>query len=236
MDTETDPKKPRKKIHPSQYPLRRRRFKKRYWLLIDLAVAVTFLVLLLYTPAGYKPAVSDDQGHISSYLMQLSSEFYNGAQLQEPFEVVVIDEKLNEAIAGWSQASPDTVLSAPAVRFVPDAIELMGTASIKGVDLVVTIVLQPEIDANGLLNLQVDKVKTGAMNITPLARVVARRMYEQQLAVRPIDTQDWRAQVAASLLDGRPFDPVFPVDDKKVRLEKVDVADGRLTLRLTPVP
>ena len=212
-----------------------RRFKKRYWLLIDLAVVIFIFVLLLYTPAGYKPAVSNGQGQIHPYLTHLSSEFYNGAQLQEPFEVVVIDERLNESIAGWSQASEDVVLSAPAVRFVPDSIELMGTASIEGVDLVVTIVLEPKIDQNGLLNLQVAKVKTGAVNITPLAMMVARRMY-QQLAVMPVDTQDWRAQVAASLLDGRPFDPVFPVDDKNIRLKKIDMQNGKLILHLTPVP
>ncbi len=225
MNTKQDPKKPKKK-----------RFKKRYWLLIDLAVVITVFILLLYTPAGYKPAVSRSEDRVHPYLLQLSSEFYNGAQFQQPFEVVVIDEKMNEAIAGWSQASEDVVLLAPAVRFVPARIELMGTASIKGVDLVVTIVLEPRIDANGLLNLQVDKVKTGAVNITPLARMVAGRMYEQQLAVMPIDTDDWRAQVAGSLFDGRPFDPVFPVEDKKVRLKKVDVTDGKLELRLIPVP
>lgn len=204
--------------------------------MIDLAVAIFVLILLFYTPSGYNPASSDKDGRVHSYLTNLSSEFYNGAQLQEPFDVVVIDEKLNEAIAGWSHASQETVLSAPAVRFVPDAIELMGTATLKGVELVITIVLQPEIDANGLLNLRVDKVKTGAMNITPLARIVARNMYEQQLAVAPVDMEDWRAQVAASLLDGQPFEPVFPVDDKNVRLKKVDVTDGKLKLYLTPIP
>jgi hypothetical protein len=232
MDTKQDlpddsqgPKKPKT-----------RKFKKRYWLLIDLAVVIFIFILLFYTPSGYNPASGDGQGRVHPYLMQLSSEFYNGVQFQEPFEVVVIDEKLTEAIAGWSQASPDTVLSAPAVRFVPDCIELMGTATLKGVDLVVTIVLQPEIGEDGLLNLQVAKVKTGAMNITPLAKMIARKMYEQQTTVSPIGADDWRARLAASLLDGQPFDPVFPVEDKKVRLEKVDVRDGKLTLRLAPVP
>jgi uncharacterized protein YpmS len=223
MGTETDSKKPKK-----------RRFKRRYWFLVDLLVVLIVLFLLLYTPSGYKPAVDDKQGRISPYLTDLSSEFYNGAQLQEPFEVVVIGEKLTEAIAGWSQASEDAVLSAPAVRFTSDSIELMGTASIKGVELVVTIVLEPQFDPNGLLNLRVAKVRTGAVNITPLARMVATRMYQQQLAIAPIDADDWRAKMAASLLDGRPFDPVFLVEDKKVRLEKIDIAEGKLILHLAP--
>jgi len=225
MNTKEDSKKPKKK-----------RFKRRYWLLIDLVVVLVVLFLLFYTPAGYKPAASDKRGRISPYLTNLSSEFYNGAQLQEPFEVVVIDKKLNEAIAGWSQASEDVVLLAPAVRFEPDSIALMGTASIKGVELVVTIVLEPRIDENGLLNLRVAKVKTGAVNITPLARMIARRIYEQQLAVMPVDTEDWRTQVAGAILDDKPFDPVFPVEDKKVRLEKIVIADSKLVLHLAPAP
>jgi len=214
---------------------KKRRFKKRYWLLVDLAVMIIILVLLLYTPAGYKPAVGNKSGQVSRYLTNLSSEFYNGAQLQDPFEVVVIDEKLNEAIAGWSESSEDTTLSAPAVSFTPGSIALMGTASIKGVELVVSIIFEPEIDENGLLNLQLAKVKTGAMNITPLARMVARKMYEQQCAVMPMDTDDWRTQVARAILDDEPFEPVFPVEDKKVRLEKMAIEEDKLILHLAPV-
>lgn len=227
MKTEADSKNHKKK-----------KFKKRYWILIDLAVAAIILALLLYTPSGYEPITGSDadqnSGRVHPYLTYLSAKIYNGAQLQEPFKVTVIEQKLNEAIAGWSQMSEDVVLSAPAVRFLPHCIELMGTASIKGVDLVVTIVLEPKIDANGLLNLHVDKVKTGAMNITPLARVVARNMYEQHLANTDVDTEDWRTKIAGSLLNGEPFEPVFPVEDKKVRLEKADIQNENLTLHLAP--
>lgn len=225
MSTETDSKKPKK-----------RRFKKRYWLLVDLAVMIAVFVLLLYKPAGYKPVVSHKEGQVHPYLTQLSSEIYNGAQLQEPFEVVVIEKKINEAIAGWSESSEDIMLSAPAVSFMPARIALMAAASIKGVELVVTIVLEPKIDENGLLNLRVAKVKVGAMNITPLARIIARRMYEQQYASMPINTEDWRPKVVGALLNNEPFEPVFPAEDKKVRLEKIAIAEGKLELRLIPVP
>jgi len=229
MDETQDPRHKTRDTKP-----KKKRFKKRYWLLIDLVVVLVVLFLLLYTPAGYKPAVGYKRGHISPYLTNLSSEIYNGAQLQEPFEVVVIDEKLNEAVAGWSQASEDVVISAPAVLFVPDYIALMATAVIKGVELVATVGLEPEIDENGLLDLRLSKVKIGAVNITPLARIIARRMYEQQLAVMPADTEDWRTKLVGSLLNAEPFEPVFRVEDKKVRLKKVNVTDGKLELHLVP--
>jgi len=34
---------------------KKRKFKKRYWLLIDLAAAIVIFALLLYKPARYKP-------------------------------------------------------------------------------------------------------------------------------------------------------------------------------------
>ncbi len=214
---------------------KKRKFKKRYWLLVDLAVAVVILTLLLYKPAGYQPLGTDYKlGRVHPYLTYLSSEIYNGAQLQEPFEVVVIEKNINEAIANWSEESESTRLSSPMVRFEAGCIELMAMADMKGVELVVTVRLEPQIGKQGLLNLRVAKVKVGAMNITPLARLIAKRMYAQQLAGMPIDTEDWRAKIAGALLNNEPFDPVFPAEDKKVRLEQITIHKEKLILRLVP--
>ena len=224
MKTEVDSKTEKKK-----------KFKKRYWLLVDLAIAAFILVLFLYKPANYKPLGSDyERNRIHPYLTYLSSEIYNGAQLQEPFEVVVIEKNINEAIANWSEVSESIILSSPMVRFEAGCIELMATANTKGVEFIASIVLEPEIGKEGLLNLRVAKVKVGAMNITPLARVIARRMYAQQLAGMPIDTEDWRTKIAGAILNGEPFDPIFPAEDKKVRLEQITIHKEKLILRLVP--
>lgn len=216
---------------------KKRKFKKHYWLLVDLAVAVFVLILLLYRPGGYEPIEPGGQrGRVHPYITYLSSEIYNGAQLQEPFQLVVLDDKLTESIAGWSEGSEDVWLSSPVICFEPGRIELMAMADMKGVKLIPTVVLEPEIDENGLLNLQVDKVKIGAVNITPLARIVARRMYAQQLADTPVDMEDWRTKVFASLLNDEPFDPVFKVEDKKIRLKKITITEKNLILNFTPAP
>src|SRR3972149_6143178 len=197
MNTKADLKKGKK-----------RKFKKRYWLLVDLAVAAVILALLLYKPASYDPAGAGYKtGRVHSYLTYLSSEIYNGAQLREPFEVVVIEKELNEAIVNWSQESESISLSSPVVRFEPGCIELMALADMKGVELVVTVGLECQIGEQGLLNLQVTKVKVGAMNITPLARIIARRMYTQQIMSMPIDTEDWRGKGAGALLNDEAFLP-----------------------------
>lgn len=221
------------------------RKKQRYkrlicWLLIDLAVAVTIFALLMYKPGRYDPlegaAADHKQGQVSPYLTRLSSQYYNGAQQRTAFELVVTEEEINQAITGsdWPVESEGIWFYAPAVLFTPGTIVLMGTADIKGAEFVVTIELEPKIDQQKLLNLQVAKIKIGAMNITPLARLIAKKMYADRLATAPMDTEEWRAKIAAALLSDEPFDPVFPAEDKNVRLEKITVTQGKLTLRLAP--
>lgn len=221
------------------------RKKQRYkrlicWLLIDLAVAVTIFALLMYKPSRYDPlegtAADHKQGQVSPYLTRLSSQYYNGAQRRTVFELVVTEEGINQAItwSDWAVESEGIWLYAPAVLFTPGTIVLMGTANIKGAEFVVTIELEPKIDQQKLLILQVAKIKIGAMNITPLARLIAKKMYADRLTGVPVDAEDWRAKIAAALLNDQPFDPVFPAEDKNVRLDSVTVEQGRLILRLIP--
>jgi uncharacterized protein YpmS len=123
---------------------------------------------------------------------------------------------------------------APAVLFVPNSVVFMGTADIKGVQFVITIELEPKVKENRLLNLQATKVKVGAMNITPLAKMIAKKMYAERLDTASVDTEDWRTKIAASLLNDEPFDPIFDVEDKKVRVDKITVENEKLILHLIP--
>lgn len=208
------------------------------WLLVDLSVAAVIFALLLYEPAQYSPAEAGNykQGQVHPYLTHLSSELYNGAQRAEPFELLVTQKEINEVVAGlgWPKMSEGIMLYAPAVLFVPGSVVLMGTADIKGMEFVVTIGLELKVDEQGLLNLQVAKVKIGVVNITPLAKMMAKRMYAQRLASVPIDTEALQTKIVASLLNDQPFDPVIRVENRKVRVAKIAVAEEKLTLHLVP--
>jgi hypothetical protein len=218
---------------------KKRKFKKLYWLLLALAAASIPLVLLLYKPTHYDPPDFAHSKEVSPYLThELSPQFYNGAQRGEPFDLVVLQKGINDIVARskWPREFDGVSFSTPAVLFVPDSIVLMAAVNIKGVEFVVTIVAEPKIDDHGLLNLRVTKVKVGAMNITILARVMARRIYQQRLATTPLNAQDLRAKIAGSLLNDEPFEPVFKVEDKKVRVQRVTIKQEKLILRLAPVP
>lgn len=224
-------------------PKRSRRRKLLIWLLIDLTVAAIVIYLLLYRPAHYNPVVqvigNDGAGdRVHPYITHdLLPALYNGAQERRPFELVVVDQGLNEAIAQtrWFQQAGGIRLTAPAIAFTPGRVILTGTADIGSAGFVVTIELGPRMTDNDRMNLTVEKVKIGAMNITPLARMIARRMYQERIELGGIDTDDWRARIAASLLAEEPFEPVFPVEDKWVRVQSFDITQGRLIAQLVPV-
>jgi len=212
-----------------------------YWLLIDAMVALVVIGLLLHKPARYNPIVpansNSDSDRVHPYLHRdLASTLYNGAQSQRPFAMEVLDNSLNEAIASvkWPQESEGIAFSAPAVLFQPDRIVLMGTADVEGAELIVTIELAPRLSEAGLLSIGVETVKIGAMNITPLAKIIAKQKYQEYLETVPTDTTDIRAQLAAALLNEESFEPVFEVEDKWIRLKTISVVPGKLAAHFVP--
>ena len=218
-----------------------RRKKLVLWLLIDLAVAAVVFALLVYRPGRYDPADFDsygyEQGQVSPYLThELSPQVYNNSQRGEPFDLVVTQSGVNEIVAGmgWPKYSEGVMLYAPAVLFIPGSVVMMITANIKGVELIITIELEPKIDERKMLNLHVVKVKVGAVNITPLARMMGKKMYAERLAMLPVDTEALQTKIVASLLNEEAFEPVFSVEDNKVRVEKITIYKEKLTARLVP--
>lgn len=207
-------------------------------LVVISAIVIVVFALLLHRPAYYQPLDFARNKEVSLYLThELLPALYNGAQLQEPFNLVVTQSGINDIVARfeWSKEFGSIGFSAPMVFFVPDSIVLMGTVLLKGVEFVGTVVVGPGLDVKGLMNLQVERVKIGAVDITPLAGVLAKRIYQQRFAAAKIDAEDFWAQAAASLLNGKPFEPVFKVEDKKVRVEKIMIEQEKLTIRLVPV-
>jgi hypothetical protein len=218
-----------------------RRRKLLIWLSIDVAVLAVVIALLLYKPARYNPvlpvAANDPNGQVvHPYLHRdLGSTFYNNVQKQQPFEIVVVDQSLNEAIADKEWHSEGVALSAPQIFFVPGQVLLMGTAELEGAELVVTVELTPQIDEQGRLALALEKFKVGAMNVTPLAKMMGRKMYREQLDTGSVDLDNLGTKIIAALLNEEPFDPIMEVDDKSVRLKSFDIAQGKLTARFAPV-
>ena len=215
------------------------KFKKVYWILIGLAVAITVLVLsLLHRPDYFAPPEAIHSNEVSPYLThKLSPAFYNGLQRQEPFELVVTQEGISDVIARskWPKHVDDIKFLTPQVLFVPEHIVLMATAVVKNVEFVITVVVKPYLDAEALLNLQVVKVKIGAVNITPLAGVIAKELFQRQVSSVDARAEKPLVQIVASMLNNEAFEPVFRVGDNKVRVAKIAVVQEKLTVQLSPI-
>lgn len=219
-----------------------RRKKLILWLCVDAVALAIVILLLLHRPAGYHPLIptaADDPNRrqVSPYITrELMPTLYNRAQEQQPFAMELLGPSLNEALAqtGWRQESNGITLSSPALAFEPGRVVLMATANIEGAECVVTIEVEPQILADGRLNLLVRQVSIGAMPVTLVARIMAKKMYHEQIEAGNIDMSDWRTRIVASLLAEEPFEPVFPVEDKWIRLQSVDIGRDKATVRFVP--
>lgn len=224
---------------------KKKRFKKIYvFAVFSGAVLVTFglvlwvSLLFLYKPKGYEPPKAITDKAVSRYLTHdLSPRLYNGVQLKEPFELVVVEDGINDIVAraGWPRQVEGVSFLVPEVSFLHKNIVLMGTVALNGTELIYRVVVRPVINEDGLLNLNVTGVKIGAVNITHFARIIASGMYQRQVGASRIDRDDLGAQIAGSLLDDVPFEPVFKIGNSMVRVEKVTVRDKEVVLRMVPI-
>jgi len=233
--------KEKEKQQPEQAKKPYKKFLKRaIWPGISLLLSIIIIFLLLYKPAGYIPA---DRASAQSSDNQLSQDitnrllpgFYNGIQQKEPFEMTISEKEINEIIAHakWPKYSEGFIFYAPKASLSPGKVGFMCTILQFGLDveLVVTVHTEPGLDDNGLLNINVTRIKVGAINITPLAAFLARRMYQEQ---KPdyIDPEDWRGKIAASIFENTGFEPVFRVKGRWVRLEELNIQEDFLKVRL----
>jgi len=219
-------------------PYLRRRRALLIWLVIDLAIAAILLGLLLYRPGTYKPVGLDPgQQPSDQYLHALYAQVQRQARAGRPFDLPIDEGDLNRALAGkvWLDPSGQVSLRGLTVTIRDDGITLMGTAELHGADLVVSAGVHPRLDQDGWLHLDVTKVKVGALNLTPVALAIAKRMYKQRLQDGPVDMDDIGAKVAGALLDGAAFEPVLEVAEGHVRLIGLTLRPGRAVLRIAPV-
>jgi hypothetical protein len=207
-----------------------------YWFAAELAVLGIFLLFLVYKPAGYRAVVPDNSGRVSTYLThQLGQDFYNKAQLGEPFELVIQEAGINDLIAtgGWSGQSGDARASLPVVHFVKDKVVVMISVYLSGIEFVATVDVKPGINEEGKLTVALDSVKVGAVPVTIAAKVVAKKMYNEQISGLPKD--DIRVRIARAMFEDQPFEPVMEVDGKTVKIGKIRVEQGIMRVDFVPV-
>ncbi len=214
---------------------------KKYFL-PAVIIAITFLVISLvltaYRPGRYAPVKIADHNQVSPYLThQLLPDIYNNAQLGEPFEVVITPQGLNDIVARLPQPIRlNTItLADPQVVLMREQIILMATVRARPIDFFITIELNPAINGQGLLNLHVNSIKLGAVNITAVARLIGDKAYSNWLSATETEPNNIAAQICRSLLRDEPFEPLFKSGGRQLRLSKIDVDVNGITVQLIPI-
>ena len=162
---------------------------------------------------------------------------YNNSQLDEPFEVVITEEGLNDIIARWRQPIKfnNITFTDPQAILTQKQIILMATARTRYANPVLTIRITPAIDYLGQLNIHVDSVSLGAAGVTTVAKSMGNKAFADWLSFTGTEPNDIAAQLCRSLLNDEPFEPVFKVGDKSLRICKIKLEKKKITAFLLPL-
>lgn len=206
-------------------------------------LAITILLMLLQKkPKDYvwQPATIQKE-QVSPYLTHyLAPNVHNNIQLDEPFMVVVPQEGINEIIAEedllgweWPYSFGKVVVSRPVAVFDVNKLNLMGKVNIMGFETIVTLCASPSIDKNGLLTLNVQYIRAGAIDISYLVKKTVKSVIEKE--IDGVEEGFWLNDILGACTENKPFDPIFPTTyGRYIKLVKSDITEGKLILVFEP--
>ncbi len=218
------------------------------WMVILFVIVSAFLTaaimlaMLQKKPRAYAltpPPPKTKQ--VSPYLTHyLAPNVNNNIQSDEPFEIIVPQKNLNEIIAvesslgwKWPVVYPNVIISRPVAIFDTSKIMLMGKVDIVGFETVITICATPKIGEDGLLSLNLQYIRAGALDISYLAKKTIKKVIESQLS--EAKEQYWLKDILGACVNNTPFKPIFPtVYDRHITLIKSEISKKMLILLFMP--
>jgi len=204
-------------------------------IVFGLAIAILWLAFQ-HTPKAYSPMPSENPEQVSLYLThKLGPDFFNQVQLGRPFELIIEQDGLNDIIRQgiWPQECGPATVDTPVVVFDKGTIYAMSRVGYLGLSSVLTVVAKPTQDPNGLVNMNIVSVRLGLLPVTTLAAHIAEMTMQQYQA----DLAEWPELETAirGVITNTAFEPVFDFSGDPVRVEKFELEQGRLRLRLKPL-
>lgn len=202
-----------------------------------LLVAVLIFVLLLDKPAGYRPEDIQNDKSVSQYVTnELAPYVYNNIQLGQSFDIIIPQSQTKEFISliEWPIESEDMSISAPQAFFVDNGLVMRANAETKGLNFVITTMISGLVEQTGMMSLNIDKIMIGSVNVTYVAKIIAKAMYQHRAKQQDYSQDTIGADIAASLFDNKPFDPVFEVRKRKVRVKQINIEASQLKITLAP--
>lgn len=219
--------------------LHQKRLGRKLWILLGLAVSLLMATgwLFFSHSKAYQPPQVGNSDQVSPYLTHyLAQEVYNKSQLDKPFDLVIDQHKLNEALASeiqWPQCLGDVSFSEPMVVFGDEAIYLMGQLKYKELVTVITITLAPTFSGNQI-TLNIQSIRLGQLPAKFIVLTIAQQVLN---AHRPAIEQDGvNLDVVDAIIRNGSFDPVIYPIDRPLRIKALSTKQGQLTVTLDPIP
>jgi hypothetical protein len=207
-------------------------------ILIVLITITSAFILIAHRPKNYAPPRAAEPDRVSQYLTnELLPDIYNGAQAGKPFEVVITQDGLNDIVSHLPQPvrMHNVTLAGPQVALTSMQITLMATVEARPVDFFLTIELNPFINKEGLMNLCVNRIRLGMVDITSIARSISGKAYQSWMETTGTEPNNIAAEICRSLLSDEPFEPVFKMGGRMLRISKIDVMGGKIVAQLNVV-
>jgi len=195
---------------------------------------VFWFVGLFRTPPYYRPVKFIADGNMSQYLTNyILPELNNKSQYGQPFDLVISETGINDIIVRHIDADSlqQANLSDLSVAFRRGRILLTGKTVYYGIDFIVTLVLKPYIDKEGYFLLKESQIEAGRSRIPFAGEAVKRKVLEG--LVRFINNLDIGDFNEASL-NNRRIKPVFSLNHRRHRIEKITVGDKELIIHFLP--
>ena len=194
---------------------------------------VFWFVGLFRTPRYYRAVKPIAGEQVSQYLTNhILPELHNKSQYDQPFDLVLSEQGINDIIARHvdSNSLQQSGLSDLSVVFKKGRILLIGKTVYCGLDFIITIILKPYIDKEGYFFLKASKIQAGQSRVPFIGEAVKRKILRELTNFLNENIAD----STEALLNSRRIEPVFSLNHRRLRIDKITIRDKELMIHFLP--
>ncbi len=221
--------------------------------LLVIVSGVVAWILVGLEPEWYEPPRQrsrDDLLAAEERMISTGAKFKNASQVAEPFILELTGEQINDMLAVVMARRPilPKYISDPVISFGNGVAWAGALVTFKGQTSVVSVRIKPFVDSAGLLHIELDRLKAGALGlpdnflpdtIRDLERSLSARIdwstsrSEQVNAARK--NKDLLGRIFTALL-GTPVPANFTTrEDLQMAVEDIRVSPGKLEIQFKPL-
>lgn len=223
--------------------------------LVALVLIGTIMTVLLVQsrPSWYEPATLSREELLEAeeQMIRTAAEFQSAAQVAESFILELSGKQINDRLAVLADRRhilPDDITDP--VVFLGDGVVYIGArVTWKGQQAIVSTRLTGHVDSDGLLRLELGKLKAGTLALpenfladslaklqqTLTAKLATSRSNSDEARTAK-KNKDLLVKIFASL-NGVPVEPRFVTrEDLQVTIEEIRIRPNKLEIKFRPLP